>query len=254
MHDIDRTQQEFSQELENYEHEQYEYGETEWSGETGVFSEAQAMELAAELLEVSSEAELDRFLGDLIKKAGQTVGQFVKSPVGQQLGGLLKGAAKKALPMVGSAIGSYFGGDSGAKIGSQVASTAGRIFGLELEGLSQEDQEYEAAKSFVHFAGAAAKNAASAPQKGHPKAIAQRAATAAARQHAPGLIAIAVAPKAATSGKICSGCGRPLAPDYFTGTVAAPPTATVGKPFAVGERGSSGTWYRRDNKIVLIGA
>ena len=40
------------------------------------------MELAAELLGVASEAELDRFLGDLIKKAGRAVGQFVKSPVG----------------------------------------------------------------------------------------------------------------------------------------------------------------------------
>ena len=160
MHDIDRTQLEYSPELENYEFEQYEYGETEWGAETGVFSEAETMELAAELLEVSSEAELDRFLGDLIKKAGQAAGQFIKSPVGQQLGGLLKGAAKKALPMVGSAVGGYFGGDTGAKIGSQVASTAGRIFGLELEGLSMEDQEFEAAKSFVQFAGEAAKNAA----------------------------------------------------------------------------------------------
>ena len=111
MHDIDRTQLESNPELENYENEQYEfgeygeYGETEWGGETGTFSEAQAMELAAELLEVSSEEELDRFLGSLIKKAGQVAGKFIKSPVGQQLGGLLKGAAKQALPMVGSAIG-----------------------------------------------------------------------------------------------------------------------------------------------------
>jgi hypothetical protein len=226
MHDIDRTQLEYSPELENYEHEQYEqyeYGETEWGAETGVFSEAQVMELAAELLEVGSEAELDRFLGDLIKKAGQVAGQFIKSPVGQQLGGMLKGAAKQALPMVGSAIGGYFGGFGGAKIGSQVASTAGRIFGLELEGLSMEDQEFEVAKSFVQFAGEAAKNAASAPQTANPKAIAQQAATAAARQLAPGLLSGATA---ATAGKSCPSCGR----------------------------GSSGRWYRRGNKIVLIGA
>ncbi len=199
MHDIDRTQLEYSPELENYEHEQYEqyeqyeFGETEWNAETGVFSEAQAMELAAELLEVGSEAELEQFLGDLIKKAGQAAGQFIKSPVGQQLGGLLKGAAKQALPMVGSAIGGYFGGSGGAKIGSQVASTAGRIFGLELEGLSMEDQEFEAAKSFVQFAGQAAKNAAAAPPTANPKAIAQQAATAAARQLAPGLLGGATA-------------------------------------------------------------
>jgi hypothetical protein len=228
MHDIDRTQLEYSPELENYEYEQYEYGETEWSAETGVFSEAQAMELAAELLEVSSEAELEQFLGDLIKKAGQAVGQFVKSPVGQQLGGLLKGAAKKALPMVGSAIGGYFGGPSGAQMGSQAASSMGQIFGLELEGLSLEDQEFEAAKSFVQFAGEAAKNAASAPQSANPKAIAQQAATVAARQLAPGLLA---------------------------GTTATTAAATIGKPCAACGRGaSSGRWIRRGNKIVLLGA
>ncbi|MEW5755932.1 MAG: hypothetical protein AB1810_06470 [Pseudomonadota bacterium] len=224
MHDIDRTQMEYSSELETYE--QFEFGETQWGAETGVFGEAEAMELAAELLEVTSEGELDRFLGNLISKAGQAVGQFVKSPVGQQLGGLLKGAAKKALPMVGSAIGGYFGGEGGAQIGSKVASTAGRIFGLELEGLSQEDQEYETAKSFVRFAGEAAKNAASAPPSANPKAVAQSAVMAAARQLAPGLIGGASAVTPVTSGKPCPTCGR----------------------------GATGRWMRRGNKIVLYGA
>ncbi|MGI8425941.1 MAG: hypothetical protein ACR2M4_04950 [Actinomycetota bacterium] len=216
MHDIDRTQVEYSPEMETYEQEQFEYGET------GVFSETQAMELAAELLGVSSEAELDRFLGDLIKKAGRAVGRFVKSPVGQQLGGLLKGAAKQALPMVGSAVGGYFGGPSGAQMGGQAASAAGQMFGLELEGLSQEDQEYEAAKSYVQFAGEAVKNAASAPPMANPKAVAQSAAMAAARQLAPGLVSVA--------------------------------PASTGTSVPVGGRASSGRWIRRGTKIVLLGA
>ncbi|SCZ84562.1 hypothetical protein [Nitrosomonas mobilis] len=228
MHDIDRTTLETSPELENYEFEQYEGGETEWGAETGVFSEAEAMELAAELLEISNEAELEQFLGSLIKKAGQAAGQFIKSPVGQQLGGLLKGAAKKALPMVGSTIGGYFGGSSGAKIGSQAASTAGRIFGLELEGLSLEDQEYETAKSFVQFAGTAAKNAASAPRTANPRAVAQSAVLAAARQLAPGLVsgAPAVTPGGAM-GTVCPTCGGGA---------------------------KSGRWMRRGNRIILFGA
>jgi hypothetical protein len=230
MHDIDRTQVEYSPEMETYEQEHFEYGET------GVFSETQAMELAAELLEVSSEAELDRFLGDLIKKAGQAVGQFVKSPVGQQLGGLLKGAAKKALPMVGSAIGGYFGGPSGAQMGSQAASAAGQMFGLELEGLSQEDQEYEAAKSFVQFAGEAVKNATSAPPMANEipiaqaaaQAFAQAATLAAARKRAPGLLASAPTPTpGGAAGPACPSCGRGA---------------------------SSGRWMRRGTKIVLFGA
>lgn len=228
MHDIDRTQLEYSPELETYEQEQFEYGETEWGAETGVFSEADEMQLAAELLEVTSEGELDRFLGGLITKAGQSVGLvgqavgfFVNSPVGQQLGRLLKGAAKKALPIAGSALGGYFGGPSGAQIGSQVASTAERIFGLELEGLSQEDQEYEAAKSFVQFAGEVAKNAASAPPTVNPKAVAQSAMMEAARKLAPGLV---------------------------NGAPAATDTSVPG-----GGRASSGRWIRRANKIVLLG-
>lgn len=228
MHDIDRTTLESNSELENYEYEQYEDGETGWGAETGVFSEAEAMELAAQLLEVDSEAELEQFLGGLIKRAGRAAGQFIKSPVGQQLGGLLKGAAKKALPMVGSAIGGYFGGSSGAKIGRQVASTAGRIFGLELEGLSLEDQEYEAAKSFVQFAGTAAKKAASAPATANPRAVAQSAVLAAARQLAPGLVSGAptVMPSGAR-GTVCPACGGGA---------------------------KSGRWMRRGNKIILFGA
>ena len=98
------------------------------------------MELAAELLGVANEQELDRFLGSLIQKAGRAVGQFVKSPTGQALGGILKGAAKQALPVVGSALGGYLGGEKGAQMGGQLASAAGRVFGLELEGLSPEDR------------------------------------------------------------------------------------------------------------------
>ncbi|MCC6916813.1 hypothetical protein [Nitrosomonas sp.] len=230
MHDIDRTTLEANTDLENYEHDQYEYGESgeaEWGGETAVFSEVEAMELAAELLEISDEAELDQFLGDLIKKAGQVAGKFVRSPVGQQLGGLLKGAAKKALPMVGSAIGGYFGGAGGAKIGGQLAANAGRIFGLELEGLSHEDQEYEVAKRFVQLAGAAAKNAALAPRAVNPATAAQSAIATAARQLAPGLIRGTPAIVAGAAGSPCPSCGR--------GAV-------------------SGRWIRRGNKIILLGA
>jgi hypothetical protein len=69
------------------------------------FSEAEEMELASDLLGITREAELDHFLGGLIKGAGQAVGKFVRSPTGQALGGVLTGAAKQALPTIGSAIG-----------------------------------------------------------------------------------------------------------------------------------------------------
>lgn len=233
MHDLDRTQLEYNSEFENYEFEQSEfeqnnYGEFEWETETGIFSEAENMELATELLEINSEFELDRFLGGLIKKAGKAIGKNIKSQVGQQVGGLLKGAAKKALPHVTKAIDGYAGGSFGGQLGSQVASTASQIFGLELEGLSQEDQEFEAAKSFVQFAGEVAKNAASASPAANPAAVAKSAAVAAARQLAPGLVGGGSAPS--TRGATPSTC----------------PTC--------GNRAGSGRWIRRGNKIVLYGA
>src|SRR5262249_52905136 len=55
-----------------------------------VFDEVNEMELAGALLEVSSEEELDRFLGNLIQRAGRAVGAAVRSPVGQSLVGMLK--------------------------------------------------------------------------------------------------------------------------------------------------------------------
>lgn len=68
----------------------------EMSGESPL-NEAMEMELASELLGVTSEAELEQFLGGLFKK----VGGFFKSGIGKSLGGILKGIAKKALPIVG---------------------------------------------------------------------------------------------------------------------------------------------------------
>ena len=81
MHDIDRTQSEFSQET-GFEAEQFVYGESSWAGEGGVLSEADEMQLASELLGVSTEAELDQFLGSLIKTASSAIGSGVRSPIG----------------------------------------------------------------------------------------------------------------------------------------------------------------------------
>lgn len=221
MHDIDRTFMEYNPETELMP-EAFEYAEAEWPGEiaeSGVFSETEEMELAAKLLGVASEQELDRFLGGLIQKAGRAVGQFVRSPTGQALGGILKGAAKQALPVVGSALGGYLGGAQGAQIGGQLASAAGRVFGLELEGLSPEDREFEVAKGFVRFAGQAVKNAALSPTSADPRTAAHTAVVSAAQQHAPGLLA---------------------------------PSAAGAPPSTPGRR-QSGRWIRRGNTIILIG-
>jgi hypothetical protein len=202
---------EYSPQMEAFEYSQFE---TDSAGETGVFGETDEMELAAQLLEVADEAELDQFLGDLIKKAGSAIGKVVKSPIGRAIGGALKGIAKKALPIAGGALGAWVGGPLGAKIGSGLAGMAGKALGLELEGLSQEDSEFEAAKQFVRFAGHAVKNAVSSPAAvQNPMAVAKAAITEAARVHAPGLV---------------GGMGFPAG-------------------------GKSGRWIRRGNTIVVFG-
>jgi hypothetical protein len=232
MHDIDRTTMEFGE--TGFEAEQFEFGgQGEWSGEGGLLSEQEEMELANELLTVNNEQELEQFLGDLIKKVGSIGGKILKSPIGQAIGGVLKGVAKKALPLAGGALGGFFGGPLGAKIGSGLASAAGGALGLESEGLSGEDREFEGARQFVKLAADIVGKAAQAPG-GDPRAIAQAAALAAARQFAPGLLGRPNGAGQQQSGQQQYGQQQP------------------GQQAMLGAR-RQGRWARQGNKIVLFG-
>jgi len=215
MHDIDRTQMEFNP-ATGFETEEFEF-ESEWSG-GGVLSEAEEMQLASELLGVTSEAELDQFLGSLIKKASSAIGSVVRSPIGRAVGGVLKTAARKALPLAGGAVGGYFGGPLGAKIGSGLAAAGGRALGLEAETMPQEEREFEGAKQFVRFAANTVKNAATSPVSANPVVAAQAAASTAAKQFLPGLV-----------------------------------SPTTGGGAGAAGRGQSGRWMRRGTKIVIYG-
>ncbi|KQV80823.1 hypothetical protein ASD15_13005 [Massilia sp. Root351] len=250
MHDIDRTTLEFGQEM-GYEGEQYEFGQGEWSGEGGLLSEADEMELANELLSVTNEAELEQFLGNFLKKAASVAGSVIRSPVGQAVGGVLKGVAKKALPLAGGAIGGYFGGPLGAKIGSGLASAAGGALGLEAEGeMMGEDREFEGAKTFVRLAADTVNRAAQA-RGGDPRAVAQAAATAAARQHAPGLLKAAGQQGRGQQGGM-AGAQRGGSCGGATGGLGGGMGGAGGG--AAGAAGSSGRWARQGRKIVLYGA
>jgi hypothetical protein len=214
MHDIDRSFLET--ETETYENSFELSGEGEGEGEAGyemgqegeayegesfageayegesfedeVLGEGEVERLAAELLSLNSEHELDRFLGSLIKKVGRAAGQFVKSPLGQQLTGALKNVAKKALPIAGAALGNMIVPGVGGMIGGNLASKAGSLFGLELEGLSNEDQQFEVAKQFVRLAADASKNALSAAAAQPAPQAVQQGLTEAAQRFAPGML------------------------------------------------------------------
>jgi hypothetical protein len=172
------------------EWETFEAEAPAWLGESSyeVLGGTNELELATELLAVSDERELDRFLGDLIGTIARGVGAVMKSPLGQAIGRGLKGVIRQTLPLAGTALGTLAGGPLGASIGSGLASAAGRALGLELEGLSREDQELEATKRFVRFASDAVRHATSAPFSGDPAATADAAIAAAARSAAPGLL------------------------------------------------------------------
>jgi hypothetical protein len=150
---------------------------------------AREIALASELLEVQSEDELEEFLGKLLRRAGSAARGLIGSQAGKALRGILKDAAGKALPALGRAVGSRIGPDFG-DAGEQVGRAAGSMLGLELEGLSHEDREFETARAFVRFADAATREAAAAERSARPAAdVAQMAAATAAKEHLPGLLA-----------------------------------------------------------------
>jgi hypothetical protein len=315
-HDTDRTQLEFGSELSEYGEvpelasEQYEtsgqlgnimnevFGETSGESFEGGYQESQEAplpevmedELASELLEIRSDQELDHFLGDLFNKVAGGIGTVIKSPVGQALGGVLKQVAKKALPLAGGALGTFVGGPLGGMVGSKLASMAGDAFGLEYEGLSAEDRDFETARRYVRFAGEAAKRAAYARPELDPRTVAKAALIEAARLHAPGLLAAQRYNAAAAAGARAqarrdaalfgaqSGLGAPTYPSapfgaqsgfgaptypsapFASGAYRSPaPSAFPSQPSCPscgtgsGHHRRTGKWIRRGRHIVLLG-
>lgn len=213
---------------EAFESEQFEFAfedEAEVYGETdSPFTEAEEMELALELLEVTNEAEMDYFLGKVFKKIGRGIKKIAKP-----LGGILKGIAKKALPIVGGALGSFIPIPGvGTAVGSALGKAASNLFEMELEGLSHEEQELEVARRFVRFAGASARRAAASPATVSPYAAARSGVTQAARRFAPGLYRRRphLRPRV------------PAVSSYAPSTVVAPTTG--------------GRWIRRGPRIVIL--
>ena len=172
-HDIDRTQVGFGSEL----------GSSGPNPGGGVFRPDTQANLAADLLDVKSEQEFEYFLGDVISGAANAVGKFISSPTGQALGSGLKDVAKTLLPVAGQALGDYVGGATGGQIGQSIGTAVAGSFEM-----APEEQEWEAANTFVKIAGDAAKKAAEMPQNADPHAIAQKAIVEAAKIHAPGLV------------------------------------------------------------------
>jgi len=221
MHDLDRTQLEVGDNFESgFDLGEMDFEETFEFDSESIFDEAQEMELAGELLSVSSDQELDQFLGKLIKSAGRVIGKAVRSPVFRAIGGALKGVAKTALPLAGTALGTYFGGPLGAKLGGQLGSLgASLIKEVDLEGLTADERELEVARKFVQLAGHAVNRLANMPATASPIAAAKQAIIEAAKRVTP----------------------------IVSGTVGSHPGLAQ-------FRGRSGRWVRRGRNIIVLGA
>jgi alkanesulfonate monooxygenase SsuD/methylene tetrahydromethanopterin reductase-like flavin-dependent oxidoreductase (luciferase family) len=147
--------------------------------------EVEEMEGAAQLLEITNEFELDQFIGGLLQKAARTIGSSIPASVLEPLAHTLKGALKRMLPIVGGSSRATI-----ASMGSDAARSvaAANAFGLELEGLSPEDQEFELARRFVRLTRAAGRRAPRFSRRVSPRVAVRRTLVTAARRHAPGLL------------------------------------------------------------------
>jgi hypothetical protein len=162
--------------------------EFEDESERCLFDESQELEWASRLLEASNEQQLDRSLHDMIREAGTVAGATLQPADQKAIAGVLKQAVREVLP-TNMHHGSPMQSSAGAQLGSGLSSMAGQVLGLELEGLSSEDREFEAVKQFVRFTGQTVKNALEAAPGADPHRTAHSAATDAAQIYAPGLFA-----------------------------------------------------------------
>lgn len=212
-----------------------------------ILSEDLELELAAELLSVSNEEELEQFLGDVFKTVTRAVGKVGKaiSPALGTLGQVLKGVAKVGLPIAGRVAGTFFGGPAGGAIGGKLGSLVsgaikeaegeleetlgeelspqqqeqflgdivGGLLGGELEAVPPADRDLAVARRFVRLASTAAQQLATQPAPRNPTAAAVKAVQSA---------------------------GHKL------GFGARPASGGLGQR-------ASGRWVRRGNQIVIFG-
>lgn len=177
---------------------EFEWGEAEVPGVGEVYgevgfesllSEAEELELAAELLSVSSEEEMDQFLGNLFKGIGRglkKVGRFIGKNVLPALGKGLRSIAKVALPIVGKVAGSFIPIPGvGTAIGGAIGSAVSNALELEFSGVSGEEADLEMARRFVQMAATAAQQAAMASPEQDAEVVANEAIVTAARTHLP---------------------------------------------------------------------
>lgn len=120
------------------------------------FNEAEEIELASELLSVSSEEELDQLLGRFFKRIDnglKKAGRFIGRQVLPVLGEGLKTRAKAALPIAGIVSGSFMPIPGvGTAIGGAIGTAVSKALKLEFSGANAGEADLEMARCFVRMA------------------------------------------------------------------------------------------------------
>src|SRR5262245_40730179 len=102
---------------------------------------SRSVRLAAELLDVVNESELEDVVGRLVAEAARGSGRRLRSVAQRALAAELRSTAMRTLPTLQDAL--------GAQTRAPAAETAARLFGAELEGMSPEDRDFEIARQLV---------------------------------------------------------------------------------------------------------
>jgi hypothetical protein len=207
---------------------------------------AMESELALELLEITTEEELDQFLGKLARGVIRGASKFVRSPIGKAIGGVLRTVAKKALPIAGGVLGNIVAPGLGGMIGSKLGSVAGGLLEAdEAELMGEVAAQQEAARRYVRFATAAYRNAARTPRSVPPRAAARAAVVGAARAYAPSLLGDR---RRGWRSRRRAYTAQPIGYEPDLGFDDG-----AGYGDTDGRYGSEGRWVRRGNRVVLIG-
>jgi len=127
------------------------------------------MSFAARLLEAETPAVLAGVLKDLVARGGAS------APLAGPLVGVLQRAARMVFPL------------NATRASGDLKRKAAAIFGMELEGLSPEDKEFELARRFARLAADTVAEAGTRSGRAPDQAV-QLALQHAARRHAPGLL------------------------------------------------------------------
>lgn len=180
MHDLDRQQLEQQEGMG-------EYGQAT-GALSGELTEPQELALAAEVLEISNEEELEQFLGDLWNATKAAASSAYNSDVVRAAIPGLKAVGTAVLPKAAGWLADRYAPGTGGIASAGVQAAVDQWLKEELEGLSGEDREYEVARRYIRFVNDALRRTAQVPDRVPPRVAAQVVLRDAAREHVPGVV------------------------------------------------------------------